>query len=134
MIFKTVDWVRLSEYPRGRIPFQDCGPITLQSQRCLILVHRRHRCSIPRSHQLPSQKPPDFCFLLLLLSPAANARTIRRKRSLSTIGWWVRTLIVAHLAKSAEVGGSFAPTILSSCVDIRPLRTWIRSFDARPLS
>ena len=53
---------------------------------------------------------------------------------MSTIGWWVRTLIVAHLAKSAEVGGSFAPTILSSGVDIRPLRTWIRSLDARPLS
>ena len=34
------------------------------------------------------------------------------------------------MAKSTEVRGSLAPTILPSSVDIRPLRTWIRSLDA----
>ena len=51
-----------------------------------------------------------------------------------TVRWWLRTLIIAHLAVSAEVRSTLAPAILPSSVDIRPLRTWIRSLDARPLS
>ena len=49
-----------------------------------------------------------------------------------TVRWWLRTLIIAHLAVSAEVRSTSAPAILPSSVDIRPLRTWIRSLDASP--
>ena len=47
-----------------------------------------------------------------------------------TVRWWLRTLIIAHLAVSAEVRSTLAPAILQSSVDIRPLWTRVGSLDA----